>query len=161
MRIIVICLFLLPAFAADSNTTDQNGTAYDPGAPGPGLTVLDFAASWCKPCWKALPHVQQLSKDKPGLRVLVVSQDEQRAGADKLVRKLGLKLPVIWDEGHQWARKYQPKGMPTTMVIDSTGKILYTHVGFDPNTWQEFLTHLDQLLASAAGRTGSAVSKEE
>lgn len=137
----LLLLFLL----LGGETSDQHGTAYDPTKPGAGLTVLDFAASWCKPCWKALPHVQAFAKANPDLRVLVISQDKEVKGRDRLIGKLKLTLPVIWDEGHRWAERYQPQGMPTTMIVNETGKILYQHVGFSDGKWAQFEQRLRQL----------------
>ena len=114
-------------------------------SPGPGITVIDFAASWCKPCWNALPHLQRFSEAFPQIRVLVLSEDNSSAGRDLLVSKLNLTMPVIWDKDHRWAEKYQPKGMPTTMIVDENGKVLYDHVGFSPQKWAQFKTRLHQI----------------
>ena len=97
-------LFLI-SFLLLGTSQDQFGNSHTPSKPGPGLTILDFAASWCGPCWKALPEVEKLHKEGQ-VRVLVISQDTKKAGRDKLINKLGLTVPVIWDDGHLWAEKY-------------------------------------------------------
>ena len=100
----ILILLWLGGTPMSPSTTDQFGNVHHAAAPGEGLTVLDFAASWCKPCWKALPRVEALAQAEDDLRVLVISQDERERGRNRLVRELGLTLPVVWDEGHQWAR---------------------------------------------------------
>ena len=124
--------------------TDQFGQSHSPQSPGEGVTVIDFAASWCKPCWKALPRLEALHREHPELRILVCSEDEQVGGRDRLVKKLGLTMPVIWDQGHQWARRYQPDAMPTTMIVDSKGNILFRHGGSDAAGWDAFLKALSK-----------------
>ena len=124
---------------------DQFGTAHEPTTPGSGYTVIDFAASWCKPCWKALPHVQALADSRSDVRVLVISVDQKESGRDRLVEKLGLTLPVVWDQGHRWAAHYDPPGMPTSMIVDQNGKVVYQHVGWSKASWQKLLAELERL----------------
>ena len=146
MKIIFLSLslfFMGPQSGAP--TFDQNGVQHQPEQPGAALTILDFAACWCKPCWKALPRLQDLAENRPELNILVISQDEKPAGRDKLVKKLGLTMPVVWDEDHIWARKYQPEAMPTTMIVDKNGKILYSHGGSSAKDWEEFLDALERI----------------
>ena len=125
--------------------SDQFGKAHRADELGDSLVVLDFAASWCKPCWKALPRLEALAAERPSLRVLVVSQDEDRRGRDRLVRKLALTVPVLWDEGHRWAARFQPEGMPTTMILDGDGKVLHRHSGSSERGWRDFIAVLDRL----------------
>ena len=110
-----------------------------------GYTVLDFAASWCKPCWKALPHLQEFANANPNIKVVVVSVDDTENGRDMLVKKLKLTMPVVWDEGHKIAETYNPPGMPTTMILDKDGKIVYSHVGFSTGKWAKFRETLKNL----------------
>lgn len=139
----VSLVLLLLSLQANGAALDQFGKNHNPQSPGEGITVIDFAASWCKPCWKALPHVNALAEE--GVKVLVVSVDKKESGRDKLVKRLNLTVPVIWDKDHLWAEAYQPEGMPSTLIVDASGKILYRHTGFDKAKWQVFLTRLKQL----------------
>jgi len=141
---LILALALL--IPAPKQTVDQYGKTHAVAELQGQVTVIDFAASWCKPCWKALPHVEALAKEFPDLKVLVISEDDQRAGRDKLVKKLNLSVPVIWDDGHVWAETFQPKGMPTTLILDKDGSVLYRHEGYSEAKWQEFRAHLKQHL---------------
>ncbi len=76
------------------------------------VTVVDFAASWCVPCWKSLPHLEALAQSHPDIQFLVVSVDDREDGRDQLVGRLGLSLPVIWDGGHAIASAFGPKACP-------------------------------------------------
>lgn len=110
---------------------DQHGKEHPwSGATG-SYTIVDFAASWCEPCWRSLPHLEQLAKEHPELRVLVIDVDETVAGRDRLVQKLKLTLPVLWDEQQRIAKHYDPKGMPATFVVDPSGKVVFSSVGFN------------------------------
>ncbi len=122
---------------------DQNGRAHELGPRSyEGVTVLDFAASWCDPCWKVLPKLQKLARAMPKVRFIVISEDEKPEGRDELARGLKLELPVVWDSGHKLAERLGPKGMPATFVLDSKGKVIYRHTGASDKKWTEFVEFL-------------------
>ena len=141
--------FLVAAWPAHSQSTDQFGRGHE--LIGSGYTVVDFAASWCDPCYKALPRLQQLAGEHPGVRFLVVSVDEEPAGRDRLVEDLGLGLPVIWDENHRLVEMFHPIGFPATYLLNPSGEVVYEHTGYTKKKWRSFveaLTRLDNLPAS-------------
>ena len=143
-------LFLLTLLGPFGETSapgfDQFGNAHQLENPGADLIIVDFAASWCKPCWKALPRLQALSERYPRLKILVASQDRDAAGRDRLVRELGLTIPVIWDKENAWAERFQPKGMPATFVVSGDGKVLYQTVGESTKSWEALLQFVTSLL---------------
>ena len=118
------------------------GTAADPldtlTAPSDTYTVLDFAASWCTPCYRALPRLQVLARELPDLRVVVVSVDETERGRDRLVRELDLELEVVWDGDHTLISKLAPEAFPATYVLDPGGEVVYSHLGYDARVFDEF-----------------------
>ncbi|HIE95356.1 MAG TPA: hypothetical protein EYQ83_21750 [Acidobacteria bacterium] len=56
--------------------------------------------------------------------------------------RLGLSLPVIWDDGHTIAERFQPQGMPATYVLGADGTLLHEHLGYDRDTWDAFVAFL-------------------
>ena len=123
---------------------DQHGKAHAWRGPADHYTVIDFAASWCRPCWKVLPKLQAFAEDHPDVRVLVVSVDDERRGRDALVERLDLTLPVLWDQTHEIARHYQPGGMPATFVLGPDGKIVYQHVGSADEAWSALVAFIER-----------------
>ena len=138
----VVCV--APAVAQ----TDQSGRTYDLSQPPARITVVDFAAAWCQPCWKSLPHLQSLATRMPEVDVLVVSIDEKVDGRDQLVDRIGLTLPVIWDANHAIAEQFKPQAMPATFVLDTDGTVIYSHLGYDQETWDTFVRFLDRMPAA-------------
>ena len=145
-NIFLICIFGFLLCGLCLAQRDQNGLGYELNRLGEGLTILDFAASWCGPCWKALPKMEAFAKQRPDLRIWIVSEDETPAGRDQLVKKLGLTLPVIWDKDHRWAEKLDPAGMPSTMILDGYGNVVYQHTGYNKSKWQLFLKAVTRLI---------------
>ena len=139
----------LPAVAADD--------ALDLlAAPSDTYTVLDFAASWCTPCYRALPRLQALARELPDLRVVVVSVDETERGRDRLVRELDLELEVVWDGDHALISKLAPEAFPATYVLDPSGEVVYSHLGYDPLVFDEFAEVVRGLQREvAAGRAAN------
>ncbi|MEO2197040.1 MAG: thioredoxin domain-containing protein, partial [bacterium] len=74
-------LMLVVMAAPSAAQTDQHGASYELDRPG-RITVVDFAASWCVPCWKSLPHVEALAHSYPDIQFLVVSVDDREDGRD-------------------------------------------------------------------------------
>lgn len=81
----------------------------------------------------------------PEIRLLVISVDDREDGRDLLVERLGLTVPVIWDADHAIAERFQPQAMPATFVLDAAGTVVYQHVGYDQDTWSDFVGFLDAL----------------
>jgi thiol-disulfide isomerase/thioredoxin len=145
-----LAVFLaMPALAADpaSPARDQHGGVHAWEGSMEGLTVLDFAASWCSPCRTGLPRLQELAESHPDLRVLVVSVDDEVSGRDQLVADLDLRLPVLWDEGYAISQHYRPESMPTTLVLDASGEEVYRHAGSAKKDWQAFVAFVTERLA--------------
>ncbi len=135
-------LLAMPLGAAE---LDQHGTEHSWKGESGRYTVIDFAASWCGPCWRTLPKLQELAGRHPQLRVLVVSVDDERSGRDQLVEELDLDLPVLWDEGYTIAEHFRPGAMPTTVLLDPQGEEIYRYSGSSDAAWREFSAFVDEL----------------
>lgn len=110
------------------------------------VTVIDFAANWCGPCHKALPHIAALAESFPEINVVVISVDTDEPGYRKLIKRHQLQLPVLWDKKHEWVKSFNPPGMPTTIVLDQEGKKVYQHTGFSPSSMKELEASIKKLL---------------
>ncbi|MBC8424403.1 TlpA family protein disulfide reductase [bacterium] len=99
-----------------------------------GPVILDFWATWCGPCRKALPHMQELyeAHHEDGLTVLAISIDEprNRPKINSTVRSLGLTFPVLVDGDKEVARLYRVDSVPTTFIISQAGRVTAYHRGY-------------------------------
>jgi len=100
------------------------------------VVVLDFWASWCSPCKRAMPGIQKLHdtfKDKP-VKVFGVNCRERGRNQRALayIKQKGYTYPQLLD-GDAAAIAYGVRGIPAFYVIGKDGKILGTTSGFNPN----------------------------
>lgn len=88
------------------------------------VVLLDFWAVWCAPCKRTLPELARLGGKHPGLEVLAVSLDEDRAKAEAFLARLGKEasgLTALHDAGREVAGLYGLEGMPAAVLIDRKG----------------------------------------
>ncbi|MBE3124798.1 MAG: TlpA family protein disulfide reductase [Acidobacteria bacterium] len=134
----------------------------------PAGVLVDFWATWCVPCRKAMPHMQQLNEtNKPadgetqgGLRVYGIALDEAGSKVVKpFYQKLKITYPMLADppsspgpEGvvrtaKDMKKKYEVQGIPVVYLIDSSGTITHVHVGFK----EEHIAELDKAVNALLG----------
>ena len=93
------------------------------------ITIIDFWASWCGPCRQEMPAMVEMYdqfKDS-GLGIVGVSLDQDKDDWMNAIDKLGIKWPQMsdlngWDNAA--AKQFNITGIPHTIVVDNTGKIL-------------------------------------
>lgn len=96
------------------------------------VVLLNFWATWCLPCRKEIPAMEQLYqtyKDR-GLVVLAVSQDQAPlATVRSFAEELKLGFPVWHDRDGLVGRQYSVPGVPTSYLIGRDGRIAYKVLG--------------------------------
>lgn len=138
---------LMSALAAQAWATerDQHGQSHPLDGSSGRYTVVDFAASWCKPCLRSLPELEALAKDFPHHDFVIVDVDDRVEGRDQLVEQLDLTLPVVWDGEYRLAERFEPQAMPATFIVDPQGQVIYSHTGYDAEVWRQLVEQLRSL----------------
>lgn len=98
------------------------------------VVLVDFWGTFCEPCKKSFPKLEELSERyaDQGFRIVGVSEDEAE-DKDKIpdfAGSLGAKFTLAWDEDKSIARAYKPETMPSSYLIDKKGIVRYAHVGY-------------------------------
>lgn len=113
------------------------------------IVVVDFWASWCGPCKKALPVLADLSKEygPKGVVFIAVSLDEDKADMDAYLKKYPLPFTVVRDPKGKLAESLNVQGIPVSFVIAPDGKVAAFHDGFEGDKSRaKYVAQLDQLL---------------
>lgn len=93
--------------------------------------LLNFWATWCGPCRREMPYLQQIhdSWSAKGLVLLAVDIGEKSATVEKFMTELRLSMTVPMDTDMKVAKTYLIGAIPTTFLIDKDGIIRQKKVG--------------------------------
>lgn len=133
--------------------TFLDGKPFDLAAErGKNVVLLNVWATWCGPCRFEIPQLEAMHKKYAprGFEVVGVSIDEEGAGAvTAFVKDQPIGYPVAVDPSEKIANVLQTTQLPTSVLIDRGGKIVWRRIGAlqgpDPS--------LDAALEKALGKT--------
>lgn len=118
-----------PAFALE----DMDGRKYSLSDLRGKVIMLNFWATWCPPCRREMPSLERLHqtmKDED-FQVIAINQFEDPDLVFAYTGQLSVfpTFPILFDRDSSVAETYRVKGLPTTFLIDKSGKIRYRAVG--------------------------------
>lgn len=130
----------------------MDGSAFKLADLKEDVVVIDFWASWCGPCRRGLPKVQEVAqwaKDQnKSVKVLTVNVGETVADAKAFWKEHGFTMPVVMDQDGKISNAYGVSGIPQTVVI-ANGKVHAVHVGFSEQLGQQLQSDIEAALAAA------------
>ena len=96
------------------------------------VVYLDFWAAWCGPCRVSIPEIVKLQTELGAAEfvVLAISVDADSNEAIRFLERFSINYTVLSDPEGSVAALYQLQGMPTSFLIDKSGKIALQHVGY-------------------------------
>jgi len=112
-------------------------------------SFVHFWASWCGPCRKEMPAIQQLIKSMKNdkLNFFIVNTAESEDTIFSFLGGVAPDINTLLDRDGLATELWQPRGLPSTYLVDPTGQIQYVVIG--GQEWQkpEYLHFLRQLSA--------------
>jgi peroxiredoxin len=113
------------------------------------LVLLNFWATWCKPCEDEMPAMQRLYQALPrdGFELLAISVDEVPGEVVAFQQRLGVSFPILLDSDQRVARSFETFRFPETVLVGRDGVVIERFVG--PKEWDAaaYVDLLRRLLA--------------
>jgi peroxiredoxin len=113
------------------------------------VVLLNFFATWCRPCQVELPHLQQIWSDlrHDDFVVLVVGREETQDSVADFQAEKNFTFPMAYDSDRSAYGLFADDGIPRTYLIGKDGTILYQSIGFgEHEVYQRELVTLRSLI---------------
>lgn len=96
------------------------------------VVYVDFWASWCAPCRKSFPWMNQMQQryGNKGFKIIAVNVDSDQVLAKKFLAENKADFTIAFDPQGEAASAFNVKGMPNSYLIDRNGRIHSSHIGF-------------------------------
>lgn len=123
------------------------------------VIYLDFWASWCGPCRKSFPWLNEMHakyQDK-GLVIIAVNLDRDIKSANRFLEAFPADFLLYSDPKGVQATNYKIVGMPSSYLFSGTGELQTQHVGFKKSAQDSYEASIVKLLEQL---TNSQVNKE-
>lgn len=152
----LFCLFALNSVAQLPAVTlkDINGKTVrtDTLSNGGKPFIIDFFATWCKPCNRELSAIREVYADwqaETGVKIFAVSID-QAQNINKvrpLVDQEEWEYDVLLDPNSDFKRALGVQMIPYVLICDGQGKIVYRHSGYTDGAENELIEKVRELVA--------------
>ena len=111
------------------------------------VVMINFWATWCGPCRQEMPLLDDLYSryQRVGFTLLGVNIDDDSRRAMKMIEELGVKFPVLFDDGKDVSKLYAVEAMPVTVLVDREGTVRHVHHGYKPGYEEKYLTEIRAL----------------
>lgn len=109
----------------DFQLVDLNGTPQNLSQYRGKVVLVNFWATWCKPCTTEMPAMQA-SFDKlkdQGFVVLAINELEDDAKVREHIKQYGHTFPVLMDRDNKVANQFGVFGLPVSVFIDQQGRV--------------------------------------
>ena len=139
---------MMPAYTAKT----LDGGTYDLASEKGSVVLVNVWATWCGPCRFEIPELQKMHDDlsSKGFKVVGVSVDEGEAKEVKqFMADQKMTYPVVHDPDGRIANLLATTVLPTSVLLDRHGKIVWREVGAIPADEPALKKAIDAALAGS------------
>lgn len=147
--ILLLSLFISSFSYANETVTSRQALEQSLVKHKGKVVYLDFWASWCGPCRKSFPWMNDIQKQyqQQGFSVISVNLDADKALASEFLVQTPANFRVIYDPKGKIAKHFKIQGMPSSMIIGRDGQIKARHTGFFTKKIPQYQQEIEALLA--------------
>lgn len=116
-----------------------------------GKTIfINLWATWCPPCRAEMPHISEMYKkvrNTENLEILMIALDEEFEKSKNFIDKKGFSFPVV-HASYGLNPALQSQSIPTTLVVNPKGEIVFYQEGmsnFDTEEFRNFLIQTSKM----------------
>ena len=117
--------------AQNFSLSDIDGNKYELNSSKGRWVFLHFWASWCGPCRKEMPKIQQLADKMKGekFQIVMVNTAEDADTVFEFLASINVGLTSLLDIDGQVTEVWKPRGLPTSFLINPAGQVKYQAIG--------------------------------
>ena len=112
------------------------------------VVMINFWASWCGPCRQEMPLLESIYKkyNKLGFTMLGVNVEPDSNAANEWLKQTPVSFPILYDKESKVSKAYDVATMPSTVIIDRSGKVRMLHRGYKPGDENDYMNSIRELI---------------
>lgn len=112
------------------------------------VVYLDFWASWCTPCRRSFPWMNEMQEKykTQNFKVVSINLDSEHELAQQFLVSNPANFSVLYDPNGALASEMKLKGMPSSFIINKKGEVVSAHVGFTDKKKSHYEQVINQLI---------------
>lgn len=116
------------------------------------VVLINFWATWCGPCRKEMPLLEQIQKKYAslGFTMLGINVEEDTRLMDTFLKDVPVSFPILLDPANGVSKLYDVMAMPSTVIVDRKGNVRYIHQGYQPGDESRYQDMIRQLIRERA-----------
>lgn len=117
--------------APDFSLLDMDGNVYRLSDYRGHVIIVNFWATWCPPCREEMPSMQRAWEQlrQEGILMIGINVGEDEDTIFQFTADYPVDFPLLVDSDSSVTGKWPVRGLPTTFVVDPTGRIVYQAIG--------------------------------
>ena len=155
---------LIGTSAPDFELTLLDGETFRLSDHAGQVVVIDFWATWCGPCVRALPHMRELAETFADEEFVMVGVSRDRPGSEQQVRRVLEQHEITYPNGidvANIAREYGVRGIPNVVLIDRNGIVRSRKVGFSAASARALEAEIREKLAETVAEPKDLEKEDE